>query len=340
MLQKLGGSKMADLKKYYYLKLKDNFFDSEEIRILESMPNGIYYSNLLIKLYLKSLKFNGALRFNEYIPYDENMIATITNLNIDIVRSGLMALAALKLIERLDDGTIYMINIQSFIGKSNSEADRKRLYREKIEEQKQLLGQKTEDCTLEEGTVLDKCPIDIRTNGGTLIEKRPPEIEKEIEIELDKEIETDKDIESESDINMELAIDTALEASTSSRASIDMSKIHSQSVSLLKSFERKTGLSGRLNLEAVKRAVECHGIKHVEKAMGIALKRNKPTMIYINGILKNWAKEGYPKEGEENGNGCTGKDIGAGSGEFSGFKPREPKTLRTEERRALEQELL
>ncbi len=45
---------MAANKKYYYLKLKDNYFDSDEIIILESMADGYKYSNILLKLYLRS----------------------------------------------------------------------------------------------------------------------------------------------------------------------------------------------------------------------------------------------------------------------------------------------
>ncbi|MDS2505968.1 phage replisome organizer N-terminal domain-containing protein, partial [Streptococcus pneumoniae] len=52
---------MSDNKKYYYLKLRDNFFDNDDIAILESMPDGILYSNILLKLYLRSLKNNGKL---------------------------------------------------------------------------------------------------------------------------------------------------------------------------------------------------------------------------------------------------------------------------------------
>ena len=52
---------MADNKKYYYLRLKDNFFDSDEMKILESMKDGYLYSNVLLKLYLRSLKNDGKL---------------------------------------------------------------------------------------------------------------------------------------------------------------------------------------------------------------------------------------------------------------------------------------
>ena len=69
---------MADNRKYYYLKLKENFFDSDSIVLLEDMKDGILYSNILLKLYLKSLKNGGKLQLDEYIPYTAQMIATLT----------------------------------------------------------------------------------------------------------------------------------------------------------------------------------------------------------------------------------------------------------------------
>mgnify|MGYP000237726172 CR=1 FL=1 len=51
---------MSDNRKYNYLKLKENYFDEDAIVLLESMQDGVLYSNILLKLYLKSLK-NGAL---------------------------------------------------------------------------------------------------------------------------------------------------------------------------------------------------------------------------------------------------------------------------------------
>ena len=168
--------RMSDNKKYYYLKLKENFFESDDIRILESMENGYKYSNILLKLYLKALKHNGALRLNEYIPYNAEMIATLTGHNIDTVRVALKIFRDLRLIEVLENGTIYMLDIQNFVGQSSSEADRKRLYREKIKCEKLTSG----------------------TNTGQMSDVRPPEIELEIEkdIELEKDSNTSKDVSS------------------------------------------------------------------------------------------------------------------------------------------------
>ena len=43
---------MSDNRKYYYLKLKESYFDDDAIVLLESMQDGMLYSNILLKLYL------------------------------------------------------------------------------------------------------------------------------------------------------------------------------------------------------------------------------------------------------------------------------------------------
>ncbi|MBU3146607.1 phage replisome organizer N-terminal domain-containing protein [Clostridium sp. CF012] len=179
---------MSDNKKYYYLKLKDNFFDSDEIKILENMPNGYKYSNILLKLNLMSLKFQGALRLNEYIPYNLEMIVALVGHDIDTVRVALDIFERLKLTETLDNGTIYMLNIESLIGKSSTEADRKREFRLKIEDEKEGLAKGTNVRRLS-----DICP--------PCKDERPPEIEKEIELEIKKEIKKKiaKTFQSDSD---------------------------------------------------------------------------------------------------------------------------------------------
>lgn len=166
---------MADNKKYYYLKLKENFFDSDELILLESQKDGYLYSNILLKLYLRSLKNDGKLMFNDRIPYNAEILSTIVRHNVAVVEKALHLFAELGLIEILDNGAIYMLDIQNFIGTSSTEADRVRNYRNKIEaEKKNYL-----ECT----------------NVVHLYDKNTPEKEKEIEIE--KELELDKEIKKE-----------------------------------------------------------------------------------------------------------------------------------------------
>ena len=130
---------MADENKYYYMRLKDGFFEEDAIKIIESMPDGYLYSNILLKLYLKSLKFSGKLMFNERIPYNPTVLATITGHQVGTVKEALQLFETLDLIEVLDNGAIYMLDIQNLIGKSSTEADRKREYRAKIEAEKLAL---------------------------------------------------------------------------------------------------------------------------------------------------------------------------------------------------------
>ena len=157
---------MSDNKKYYYLKLRENFFDNDDVAILESMPDGILYSNILLKLYLRSLKNNGKLMFNDRIPYNAQMLSTITRQPVAVIEKAVGIFKEMGLIEVLDNGAIYMLDIQNFIGSSNTEADRKREYRRKIalEKDQKLLGH----------------------SSGHLSDKQAPEIEKEIEIDVDE----------------------------------------------------------------------------------------------------------------------------------------------------------
>ena len=47
----------------------ENYFDDDSIVLLDSMQDGVLYSNILLKLYLKSLKHGGRLQLDENIPY-------------------------------------------------------------------------------------------------------------------------------------------------------------------------------------------------------------------------------------------------------------------------------
>ena len=161
---------MSDNKKYYYLRLKDNFFDSDELKILESMKDGYLYSNILLKLYLRSLKNDGKLVVNERIPYSADMLASVTGHQVGTIKQALSIFKDLGLIDVLDNGAIYMLDIQNFIGKGSSEADRKREYRQRIETDR----------------------TNVQTNLRQISDKSTPEIE----IELEKDIEIEKEIDS------------------------------------------------------------------------------------------------------------------------------------------------
>jgi predicted phage replisome organizer len=153
---------------YFYMRLKADFFESDEIIILEEMPKGYLYENILFKMYLKSLKHNGRLVLNEKTPYTIQTLSKVIRHSEKDTKEALDVLSDLGLVDIIEaTGVIFMSNIQNYIGKSSTEADRKRVYRNQIEKEKKE-AMTNDKCP-------DKCPdktppyIDIDTNIDTNI---------------------------------------------------------------------------------------------------------------------------------------------------------------------------
>lgn len=111
---------------------------------------------------------------------------------------------------------------------------------------------------------------------------------------------------------------------------------------LQKYCETLTGITNVLNSGALKLAVSIHGEHYVKMAIDIALRVNKPNMVYIDGILKNWRREGYPDDKEviKNVNSSYGKNIITDKNKFAGFKPQKSRSLTTDERKRAEKMLI
>lgn len=166
-------------KKYYWLKLKNDFFKRHDIRIIEGMPNGKDYVLFYLKLLVESVSHEGELRFSETIPYNEDMLSTITNTNIDIVRSAVKIFRELDMMEFLEDGTIFMQEVNKMIGHESYYAIKQREHRERKEAEKALKSVKS--LTMSNG-----CQSQSNLSRE--------EIDIEIDIEIDKDI--DKEIYS------------------------------------------------------------------------------------------------------------------------------------------------
>lgn len=156
-------SKYDKDRKFYWLQLKEDFFDEDAISWLEEQENGEKYSLFYLKLCLKSLKTKGILIRqvgNMLVPYDRNKLAEITRTDPDTVTIAMKLLEQIGLVKILENGEIYITQIQNLIGAKSIGAFKK--------EQQRLLSLKQE---------ADNCP---------------PLCPPEIELEIDIEIELDK----------------------------------------------------------------------------------------------------------------------------------------------------
>ncbi|WP_159457804.1 phage replisome organizer N-terminal domain-containing protein [Virgibacillus dakarensis] len=143
-------------KRFYWLQLKEDFFEEDAIDWLEEQPNGKEYSLFYLKLCLKSLRSNGILirKVGQMlIPYDHKKLAELTKTNSDTVVVAMKLLTKIGLVEILEDGEIYLKQVEEMIGSQSIGAFKKqqqRITRNKLKNGSNLLG----------GQRVDRCPPD------------------------------------------------------------------------------------------------------------------------------------------------------------------------------------
>lgn len=156
-------------KRYYWLKLKEDFFEEDTLEWLEEQENGKEYCLFYLKLCLKSLRTNGVLIRNVgnmLVPYDIKKLAELTNTDFDTAVVAMELFKRIGLVDVLDNGEIFMTQLQEMVG---SETDKAIMMRKKRALEKQDGNNVTE--------ALPNCYT-----------------EKEKEIDIEKEIEIDKEI--------------------------------------------------------------------------------------------------------------------------------------------------
>ena len=163
--------------KFYWLKLKKDFFKRHDIRIIEDMQDGGKMVLFYLKLLCESVDHDGALRFSDEVPYDNDMLSSVTNTDKEVVDEAMKILKKLGMVKVEDDGTIIMHGVDSMLGSETAWAEKKRTQRGQT-------GDKV-------GTMSPKCP----PQKGTMSDKRKSKsIEIEKEIEKEEEIDNDKSL--------------------------------------------------------------------------------------------------------------------------------------------------
>lgn len=125
---------MAEQKRFYWIKLKENFFDLETIDWLISQKNGCEYIVLYQKLCLMSANKGGrlAMHIGEMIvPFDVNKIARDTKFDIDTVIVAMELFQKLGLVYEETDGVLKIPYVEEIVGSETSGAKRVREHRKR-----------------------------------------------------------------------------------------------------------------------------------------------------------------------------------------------------------------
>lgn len=121
-------------KRYFWIKLNENFFNLDTVDFLFSQKNGCEYIVLYLKLLLQTKNTDGdmATKIGEMtIPYDAEKIARDTKFSVDTVLVGLELFKKLGMIVEKDNGIYNIPYTEATIGSETSSAQRVRKHRQK-----------------------------------------------------------------------------------------------------------------------------------------------------------------------------------------------------------------
>ena len=177
-------------KRFYWIKLKTDFFNQETIDFLMGQKNGCQYIVLYQMLCLMTANNEGKLCNNIgelIVPYDVDKITRDTKyFDFDTVTVALGLFKRIGLIYEEDDGVLKISNIDTMVGSESKWAEKKRLQREKKKKQINITGSNREIKGLK-GDIVPK------------MSKKSEDIVRQ-EIDIEKDIELDIDIDKEKDI--------------------------------------------------------------------------------------------------------------------------------------------
>ena len=135
-------------KRYYWLKLPKDFFKRHDITFLFSLPNGHQIVLFYLELMTESIDHDGELRFSPELPYTDEMLASITHTDIEIVKTSMETLEKLKLVKISEDGTIVLEKVKTMTGYETKWAEKKRVYREQKRQSEDNVLNVTDGTTL------------------------------------------------------------------------------------------------------------------------------------------------------------------------------------------------
>lgn len=155
-------------KRYFWMKLPEDFFQSKRIKKLRNLAGGDTYTIIYLKMQLKALKTDGYLYFDGVMNDFAEEIALDIDENPDDVRVTIQYLLSVGLLETNDEEVFKLTFMENVIGSETASTQRVRDFRARRKEMETL-----------------QCNADV-----TKV-KRIGNAEKEIEI--DKDIEIDKE---------------------------------------------------------------------------------------------------------------------------------------------------
>lgn len=150
------------MKRYYWLKLKEDFFDDKRIKALRRLDGGDTMAVIYMRMQLSSLKSEGVIPFSGLCETAADELALDMNEEPEVVRRTLEALQRFGLVEVLEAGTVFLPTVPECTGSMSDSAERMR-----------RLRQRASQCDADESQCADK--VTKETNQVTQESAQPKE---------------------------------------------------------------------------------------------------------------------------------------------------------------------
>ena len=264
---------MASVKRFFWLKLKENFFKQKEIKLLRKIAGGDTHTIIYLKILLLSLKNNGKVYFEGVTDNFFEEIALEIDEDIENVAICMKFLEQKGLLIYDTEDSASLTAIPEMIGSESESARRVRKHR-----QNKLLQEKTLQCNTKP----------LQSNKNVTTEK---EIEKELEIEKEKELqqETYKNQKG-------LSLSSLFEFWESNGFGMLAPKTRQDLAYWVEDFQ-EIG------------ATEQEAIELIQEALNLAINANARRYNYVNGILKNWEAKRYTNVKQVNADRKTRENM-------------------------------
>jgi len=122
---------MGNGKRYYWLKLHDDFFNSKRIKKMRRMAGGDTYTIIYLKLQLMAMKKDGVLTFSGLEPTFAEELALDLDEEVDDVRMTLGYLVSCGLAESNGEASLFFPYAVENVGSEGASAARVRAFRER-----------------------------------------------------------------------------------------------------------------------------------------------------------------------------------------------------------------
>lgn len=303
-----------------WIKLYTEMPDHEKMKFIDAMKERDSIHYVWIRLIIQAGKINlgGKILLNQNTPYTIAMLCILLNRPIEEITFALKTLANFNMIEIDERGIITITNWSKYQNIEGMEKVREQT-RKRVERYRSKNNIEESE---EENFYSNNCNVTVTEQN-----KREKEKEKEKEKKIKNQIEEKTD--QENDPVNQVVYNTFQENYIKGDGGYGISK----DLDIMEYIKNTSSKFVGTTPTAVKSAVSIHGERNVKLAVDIAAEIKIFRMKYINGILNNWKREGYPYDKLNN----PIKDYKIKNNKGHAFNNFEPRTY---DYNALERSLL